>query len=207
MYSALKHEGQPLYALARQGIEIERAPRPATVYALDLLAWNPPELELRMRVSKGTYVRSIAHDLGQALGVGAHLTALEREAVGRFLLEDAERLARVVEAFVEGWWPSLLHPLDTALLDYNAMVVDAAAEAALRNGQQVQAAAPSAETTPLVRVYNADGRFVGLVRWDGVTGRWQPERIFPVVKPAGDGLGVKPDAEVLGAEPEPEVHG
>ncbi len=179
MVSALKHEGKRLYDLARQGIEVERAPRPVTVYAIELSDWEPPEFTLRMEVSKGTYVRAIADDLGRALGVGAHLVALERLAVGRFTLEAAERLARVVEAFVEGWWPALLHPLDSALVDYAALVVDAEREAALRHGQQIAGPPPNPETTAQVRAYDPEGRFIGLIAWDDVTQRWQPTRIFP----------------------------
>ncbi len=179
MVSAVKHEGRRLYALARQGIEVERAPRPVTVYALTLEDWAPPELTLALRVSKGTYVRTIADDLGEALGVGAHLTALRRTAVGPFRVEAADPLDRVVAAFEGGWWPALMHPLDAALVDYAAMVVDAPRVAALRHGQQVDGPAPGPGASRLVRVYDADGQFVGLVAWDPVEARWQPDRIFP----------------------------
>lgn len=179
MVSAVKHEGKRLYALARQGIEVERAPRPATVYDLDVVEWALPDLTVDLRVSKGTYVRTIADDLGEALGVGAHLTALRRTAVGPFTAETAEPLARIAEGFAEGWWPTLLYPLDTALLAYAAMVVDPARETALRQGQQMAGPVPEPDTTRLVRVYNPDGLFIGLVVWDAISGRWQPDRIFP----------------------------
>lgn len=179
MVSALKHAGERLYDLARRGIEIEREPRPATVHSLDLADWSPPELTLTMTVSSGTYVRSIAHDLGQALGVGAHVVGLRREAVGRFDLEDAHPLHEIVEAFAEGWWPSIVYPLDAALADLSAMVVGDADEAALRNGQQIEGPAPRAETSAQVRVYTVAGTFVGLVHWDDLTLAWQPNRIFP----------------------------
>lgn len=179
MVSALKHEGRRLYDLARQGIEVERAPRPVTVSGLVLSDWEPPEFTLEIEASKGTYVRAIADDLGEVLGVGAHLVALARTKVGSFTLDSAERLPRVVEAFVEGWWPTLLHPLDTALLAYAAMLADAPREAALRNGQQIEGPAPGPETSAQVRVYDPDGRFIGLVAWDDVTEAWQPTRIFP----------------------------
>lgn len=182
MFSAVKREGRRMYELARLGIEVEREPRPVTVYALELVEWAPPEIVLEMCVSKGTYVRALAHDLGQALGVGAHLAALTRLAVGRFHLEQAERLPRVVEAFLEGWWPMLLHPLDSALEDYAALVMDAASEAAMRHGQQFDAPPPETGMTRLVRAYNPHGQFIGLVRWDEVNERWQPDRVFPPPK-------------------------
>lgn len=179
MYSALRHEGRRLYELAREGIEVEREAREVTVSRLELVAWEPPELELDMTVSKGTYVRSIAHDLGQDLGVGAHLVALERSAIGHFEVAEAERLPRVVEAFLEGWWPALMHPLDAALVRHSAMIVDADRETAMRLGQQFEAAAPDGRTTELVRVYDAEGLFVGLVSWDALHERWQPAKVFP----------------------------
>jgi tRNA pseudouridine55 synthase len=179
MYSALKHQGRRLYDLARQGIEVERPARPVSVYDLRITDWSLPDVTLTMTVSSGTYVRSIAHDLGSALGVGAHLAGLERTAVGSFTLADAEPLHRVVEAFVDGWWPALLHPLDTALLAYSALIVDDASEAALRNGQQIPGPPPGPTVTHDVRAYHKDGRFIGLLRWDDVSERWQPTRIFP----------------------------
>jgi tRNA pseudouridine55 synthase len=184
MYSALKHGGRRLYELARQGIEVERTPRPVTVHELTLTDWSPPEFTLALTVSCGTYIRSIAHDLGAALGVGAHLTELERTAVGPFTAAEAESLVRVVESFGEGWWPQLLHPLDTALLAYAALIVDTAAEQAIRNGQQLDGPPPDDSVTREVRAYNADGLFIGLLRWDEITGRWQPDRVFPAPKPS-----------------------
>jgi tRNA pseudouridine55 synthase len=179
MYSAVKHAGERLYRLARQGLEVERAPRPVTVYQLALDAWEPPELGLVMTVSSGTYVRTLAHDLGQALGVGAHLVDLERTAVGPFTAAAAEPLDRIAAAFAEGWWPSLLHALDTPLLAYSALVVDDQVEAAIRNGQQVAGPAPGPAVTSEVRAYNRTGLFIGLLRWDDVHQRWQPDRVFP----------------------------
>ncbi len=179
MYSAVKHEGERLYNLARQGLEVPRTPRAVHVYELTLSAWEPPELELLMTVSSGTYVRSMAHDLGQALGVGAHLVGLERTAIGLFTAASAEPLPRILEAFAEGWWPSLLHPLDTALLAHSALIVDDCIEAAIRNGQQVPGPAPGPAVTSAVRAYNQDGLCIGLLRWDAVHERWQPDRVFP----------------------------
>lgn len=180
MYSAVKHQGRRLYDLARKGLEVERAARPVTVHAVELTDWQPPELELRMRVSSGTYVRSIAHDLGQDLGVGAHLVALRRTAVGRFDLASAHALPRLVEAFAEGWWPHVVHALDAALLDYTAMVVGPEAAEDIAHGRAFAGPTPGASTTRLVRAYDRDGRFLALVRWDDVDERWLPDRVFPV---------------------------
>ena len=181
MYSAVRHEGKRLYELAREGIEVERQPRPVTVYELTLTEFEPPDLALEMRVSKGTYVRSIIHDLGQALGVGAHLTALKRTAVGNFTIDEAETVERVAAAFDDGWWPNITFPLDTALLHLPALIVDEDAEAAIRNGRQIDGRPPPGPDGARVRCYSTDGRFIALMRWDGVSGRWQPDRVFPKV--------------------------
>jgi tRNA pseudouridine55 synthase len=183
MYSALKQDGKRLYELARAGKEVVREARPVRVDSLEIIAWEAPELEIEMQVSKGTYVRSIAYDLGEALGVGAHLTALERTAVGTFLVEEAERLPRVVEAFLEGWWPSIVHALDSALLDLSAMQVDADRERAMRLGQQFDGQAPEPGTSEELRVYDEHGVFIGLATWDAVHLRWQPSKVFPKAEP------------------------
>ncbi|MEO8084370.1 MAG: tRNA pseudouridine(55) synthase TruB [Ardenticatenales bacterium] len=179
MVSALKHEGERLYELARRGVEVERAPRPVTVYTLDILDWAPPDVTIALTCSRGTYVRSIAHDLGEALGVGGHLSALERTQVGPFGIADAAPLVRVVEAFGEGWWTHLLYPLDTALLAYPAIVADDAVAEDMRAGRQFVAAAPGTARPGQLRVYHSGGAFVGMARWDDVTERWQPSRVFP----------------------------
>jgi tRNA pseudouridine55 synthase len=179
MFSAVHHEGTRLYELARQGREVEREARQVEVYALRLEAWRPPVATLTLTVSRGTYVRSIAHELGEALGVGAHLSRLVRLAVGPFDLAGASTLDDVAAAFAEGWWPRLLHAMDAALLEYDAIVVAPDSEHSLREGRQIEGGAPTAGSAALVRAYGHSGRFIGLVEWDAVTGRWQPNRIFP----------------------------
>jgi tRNA pseudouridine55 synthase len=93
MYSALKHHGRPLHELAREGTEIDRAPREVTIHSLSLIGWAPPRARIAIDCTKGTYVRVLVHDLGRALGCGAHLTALRRTRSGRFTLADAMPLA------------------------------------------------------------------------------------------------------------------
>ncbi|HEY1393271.1 MAG TPA: tRNA pseudouridine(55) synthase TruB, partial [Methylibium sp.] len=114
MHSALKHEGKALYEYARAGVEIERAPRRVTIHRLDIVSWQADELVLDVHCSKGTYVRTLAEDLGRALGCGAHLSALRRTACGPLRVEDAvsiEALAEMTEA--ERW--ALLRPPDCLL--------------------------------------------------------------------------------------------
>jgi tRNA pseudouridine55 synthase len=183
MVAAVKHDGERLYDLARRGVEVEREARPVTVYDVTIEDIDLPLVRATFTVSKGTYIRSIAHDLGVALGVGAHLSALRRTAIGRFTEQSSHTLEEVEEAFADGWWPTCLRALDEALLDLPALVVADATEAALRNGRQIAGPAPKpapgAPREPSVRVYGQHGRFVGLATWDPVTEAWQPERIFP----------------------------
>ncbi|HSD88594.1 MAG TPA: tRNA pseudouridine(55) synthase TruB, partial [Kofleriaceae bacterium] len=109
-HSALKFEGRPYYEYARRGIEIPRAPREVTIHALQLLEWSPPEATLDVECSKGTYVRTLAADLGEALGCGAHLAALRRTASGAFDVDDAATLD-ALEAMSDEARIALLRPV------------------------------------------------------------------------------------------------
>lgn len=110
MFSALKHQGQPLYKLARDGIEIERQPRPVTVYGIDILGFRPgerAEVDVDVRCSKGTYIRSIAEDVGFALGCGAHVKTLHRSAAGPFAEEQCITLEALEAEFEQGGYEAL----------------------------------------------------------------------------------------------------
>ena len=160
MHSALKRDGKPLYEYARAGIEVERAPRRVTIHALDCLAFNGREATLRVHCSKGTYIRTLAIDLGRALGCGAHLTALRRTAIGAFGIEQA-----VTSEALEAAEPpdSLLEPVDALIAAYPRLELDEAAGAALMQGREL----PGAGAPGLLRLYSA-GRFIGLgERLDG----------------------------------------
>ncbi len=112
-YSAIKQHGQPLYKLARAGKEVTATPRQVTIDDITLLDWRNPDLRLRITCSPGTYIRSIAHDLGQALGVGGHVAALRRVASGSWRVEDAVTVAELEAAGED--WPRYLHGLRGAL--------------------------------------------------------------------------------------------
>jgi tRNA pseudouridine55 synthase len=162
MYSALKRDGQPLYKLARKGIEVERKPRQLTVHAFQLLRWEGEELECELRCSKGTYVRTLAADLGEALGCGAHISALRRTAVApydaaRMVTLDAlrERAEQGLAALDE-----LLLPLDSAVAQWPAVRVRGDAAFYLRQGQPVLA--PHAPTQGWVRLYEGEQTFLGI---------------------------------------------
>jgi tRNA pseudouridine55 synthase len=177
MYSALKHQGTPLYKLARQGKTVERKPRPVEIYDIKLLDWSSPVLTIEVACSPGTYLRSLAHDLGQRLGCGAHLSSLTRLASGRFTLDEAIGLDALSEAFATGRWAELIHPLDEALLDFEAITVESQAERQIRSGQQVQGPTPLS-SSPLCRAYSTEGKLVALLQYDAQTGLWQPKKVF-----------------------------
>jgi tRNA pseudouridine55 synthase len=174
MYAALKRGGQPLYKLARQGKTVQRDPRPVEVTRLQLTAWEPPLLTLEVACSPGTYVRSLAHDLGQALGCGAHLAGLVRLASGDFRLGDATPLDDVTPERLG----SLIHPIDAALRQYPALCLDETAARRLRSGQSIAAAAPKDGEPSLARAYGPDGAFLAVVVYRPGERLWRPRKVF-----------------------------
>jgi tRNA pseudouridine55 synthase len=158
MHSALKRDGVPLYKLARKGKTVERASRRVQIFELAMLGYQPPRLELRVRCSKGTYIRTLAEDIGAALGTGAHLAALRRSRSGAFRVEDALTLSELRAQPREGW-PLLA--LAALLAGFPATRLDAAAEARLRNGQALKI---SGLQEGLCALYGADGALIGLAR-------------------------------------------
>lgn len=116
-YSAVKVKGRKAYDMARKGEEVDLEPRLINVYSLEVLEWAPPEAVIDVYCSSGTYVRSLAHDMGKALGTGAYLIGLRRTKSGRFTLRDAVQLRRLQEAFDAGDWYRYLIPAAEALAD------------------------------------------------------------------------------------------
>lgn len=172
MVSALKHNGQRLYELARRGIEVERPPRPVTIHSLELLDCEGERQAIRVHCSKGTYIRSLAIDIGAALGCGAHLIALRREASGPFTLDGAVGLEALEKMSRDEARARLLGP-DAALPDWPCVALDAAQAEDIRHGRTVVTSADAAEG---VRIY-AGERFLGLGRIDSV-GALRVRRLF-----------------------------
>ena len=160
MHSALKRGGIPLYKLARRGKTVERTPRRVQVFALEVLRFAPPIVELRLRCSKGTYVRVLAEDIGAALGTGAHLAGLRRTASGRFSVEDAAGID-VLAGLPAAERRSRLVPLARLLEGLPRAELDAGDEARLRNGQELQIRGLA---EGLCALYRADGAVIGLAR-------------------------------------------
>ena len=180
MYSAVKHQGTPLHRLARRGIEVQRKPRQVEIFQLELTAWEPPECTLVVTCSSGTYVRVLAHDLGQALGCGAHLAGLARLASGEFRLEDSTTLEQLTQVAAEDRWPDVLHPVDAALTRFPALRLDVDSARVLCAGQAVvvPATAGEGEEMDLARAYGPDDDFLALVAYDPAAGVWRPRKVF-----------------------------
>ena len=162
MYSALKHKGERLYNLARQGVEVVREPRTVTIYALELLDFSGIHAELRVHCSKGTYVRTLVEDIGALLGCGAHVSRLRRLGVGPFddsAMYDMETL----EALASEGYPALdrlLLPVEAGLAQWPGVSLTGDAAFYLRQGQPVLV--PQAPTRGWVRLYEGDRQFIGM---------------------------------------------
>lgn len=185
MYSAVKHRGQPLYRLARRGIEVERKPRRVEIHRLDLVTWESasagrqPRCTLEIECSPGTYIRALVHDLGQELGCGAYVIGLARLASGGFRKEDAITLDAFAQAAEEGRWRELLRPVDEALASrFAALYLDANEARRLCSGQSLGDGDKASEDTALVRVYGPGGRFLALAAYDAQEEAWRPRKVF-----------------------------
>ena len=160
MYSAIKVGGKKFYEIARRGGTVERKPRPVHIAELRYLGREGEDVLLDVTCSKGTYIRSLCHDIGERLGCGGCMSALRRTRAGDFRLEDAYTLSQVQEAADRGEAASLLLPVDSLFAAYPALRVDAAAEKRIRSG----AAVPVSAEDGCYRVYGPDGDFLALGR-------------------------------------------
>ncbi len=162
MYSALKHQGQPLYKLARQGIEVERAPRRISIYGAELLQFSEASIELRVHCSKGTYIRSLAEDLGAALGCGGHVSALRRLAAGPYEEAQATTLDELREVGDVREMDALLLPVSSAVGSWPAVRLHEDTAHYVRQGQPVQVA--HAPTDGWVQIFELaeEDRFLGV---------------------------------------------
>jgi tRNA pseudouridine55 synthase len=162
MHSAIKYQGQPLYKLAHQGIEVERQPRTVNIYELTLLRLEGDELELHVHCSKGTYIRTLAEDIGAALGCGAHLSALRRTKAGPFNIDRAVTAEQVRAACGEGdkALDALLLPMEEALSDWPMVKLTENAAFYLGQGQAVLI--PQAPTQGWVRLFREGRGFIGV---------------------------------------------
>lgn len=171
MYSALKRDGRPLYELARQGVEVERQPRQVTIQAIDVLEFAGTTVRLRVRCSKGTYIRVLAADLGEALGCGAHLAALRRTAVGPLELAGAPTLDAIA-SLPEADRPGCLAPVDALLGSLPRVDLEGSPAERFRHGNPVESPIVAAGR---LRVYEG-GRLIGIGEIDAGRKLW-PKRL------------------------------
>ena len=167
MYSAVKKDGQPLYKIARQGGEVEREPRTVHIGTFEVTPLNQNSVLARIICSGGTYIRSLTHDLGLAMGCGAHLSGLVRTGVGRFRLDQAKVLSELT--------PNDLVPLSQALLPMPLFQLDLAEASLVRDGRSLTV--PDAPLAKHVALVDPKGEVLGIARVDGKV--LQPECVLP----------------------------
>jgi tRNA pseudouridine55 synthase len=202
MHSAIKIGGKRLYETARRGETVERPPRPVTFYALDLVDWNPPVAQVCVDCSKGTYVRSLAFDLGSVLGSGAHLSGLVRLRTGPFELADAwtiselQRLADQGEDVLRWCWNQIAHHPDASIQQLPVLVLDDDGARRWHQGGTVQRDRVSdvAHDAGPVRTYDAGGNWIGIGAGAKNGDGWAPTKV--VAPASGKLVNVEADSRV-----------
>jgi tRNA pseudouridine55 synthase len=175
-FSAIKHRGQALYRWARRGLAVEPEPRVVKIHSIELQTWESPWVAVKVECGRGTYIRSLAHELGQRLGCGAHLGGLTRTVCGPFRLEEAVPLSALEEGFAGDRWASVLHPMDRALEDLPSVSLNEETVQKVRFGQKVELSVAS--TQMILRAYDEEGDLVALLHHDGANGLWKPKPVF-----------------------------
>ena len=170
VYSAIKRDGKKLYELARAGEEVELEPRLVTIHSLSLGDWSPPTFALNVRCGSGTYIRSLAHDIGQRLDVGAHLSALERTASGQFFVGEA---ASPDDVLRDGWEAYLISPGD-ALVNLPAVHLNDEDADHIRHGRNPRHVLPAGGDT--ARAFDPHGNLIAILRAEN--GIWSPHKVF-----------------------------
>jgi tRNA pseudouridine55 synthase len=178
-YSAIKIQGQPAYKRSRAGETIELDSRPIEIFQLQILTWSPPCLTLAIECSKGTYIRSLAYDLGERLGCGGYLTSLIRTRSGPFSLTESITLEQLAEAVTQGTIEDHLLSPDTALQQYPALKLDdTTAQRVLHGNAFSYHTDDGLVVAELARVYDSAGNFLAIATWDAEQGLWQPKKVL-----------------------------
>lgn len=184
MYSAIKVHGKKLYELAREGREVEREPRPITIAEIQILEQNHPQYKIRVTCSKGTYIRTLCHDIGQALGCGAVMTSLVRTRVDKFCVDEAYTLDELERLSLEGHLSEVIIPVEEMFSDLPGVSTKAEADIALHNGNQLRKGMlfekdqiPGGEDKTF-RIYDSAGRFCGVYQYCPESGFLKPLKMF-----------------------------
>lgn len=192
MYSAIKVNGKRLYDLAREGKEIERAARTVTIHEMEILEMALPRVRFRVKVSKGTYIRSLCRDIGHKLGSYGCMESLVRLQSGNFTIEEAYTLAEIEALAQENRLEEILFPLERAFADLKVLQVRTEYKKLIDNGNPlpreavtaVEAAPGDAEGMSMegqrFRIYNAEGKFFAVYEWSSAKGQFMPYKIFPL---------------------------
>jgi tRNA pseudouridine55 synthase len=178
VFSAIKQGGVPLHRLARAGKAVAPVARPVTIRDLEIVKFDLPQVTFGVTCSKGTYVRSFAHDVGQHLGCGAHLSALRRTMTGGFTIDQAITIDQFERAIDDGSWPALVLPADLPLIDRPALILDEDASERLQSGVAPAAPPPAAGAGTRARAYAPDGTFLGVIRWHDAHHGWKAEKVL-----------------------------
>jgi tRNA pseudouridine55 synthase len=186
MFSALKHHGRRLYEMARAGITVDRPSRTVEIHDIGLVSWNAPVATIEVTCSRGTYIRSLAQDLGHVLGCGAYLKNLSRVSYGPFDIARATSVPQLAEAVDAGELLCLLSPVDSVMSHLPALTASVEEESSIRHGRpfSYRGLNGGAETAwrpgieKRCRAYSLDGRFIGVLRFNSEKDEWQPEKVF-----------------------------
>ena len=187
MYSAIKVEGKRLYKLARAGIEVERQPRKVEIPRIEILEFDPPSLVLDVDSGRGAYMRSLAHDLGEALGCGGYLSNLVRLRSGKFNVVDAIPIEKIQEGEGTEHWKQYLQSVDFVLLSMKEVSVGKAAERYIRSGQSISLpphVGVYAGYMERYRAYTQDGRLLAIICYNKPRNQWQPYKVFDLDTPS-----------------------
>jgi len=174
-FSAVRVQGHHAYEMARKGEEVDLEPRIITVHSLEVVEWTPPEITVDVHCSSGTYVRSLAYDLGEALGCGAMLAGLRRTKSGRFTLKDAVPLRKLVESFDGGTWYKYVIPAAEALSEWQALTLNNEQVESIRHGHRIAGEGKEGE---MVRGITEQGELVALLEFDSISKEYQPRKVF-----------------------------
>lgn len=176
-YSAIKVKGKKAYELARAGKKVDLEPRRVTIYQLEVISYDPPDLVLSVETSAGTYIRSLAHDIGNRVSTGAFLAALRRTKAGPFTIEDAIPLAKLEVGFLTGKWERYVRPAADALPDLPKIHVEGELLQEVLHGHRIPAEPGS---TGMARAIGPDGDLVAVLEAVEVEGQtlWHPRKVF-----------------------------
>lgn len=174
-YSAIKIQGKKAYELARKGENVELDPRTITIYNLDLIDYTAPDLMLTIECSAGTYIRSLAHDLGEQLNTGAHLANLRRVKSGPFTIDECVSLSQLELSISSGDWGQYVRPAVEALPELPTVKLADAALEDIRNGRRIPA---EGQVEGLARAIGPDGDLVAILEAAPEGGFWHPKKVF-----------------------------